>query len=56
MSNEIREAARKFVHSCVYMYSTMFAKQFPFSKAVHENVLIRLIYDIKASNEFNRPY
>ena len=40
MSKEIREAIRKFAHSGVCIYSTMFAKQFPFSLAVHENVVI----------------
>ena len=40
MSKEMKEAIRKFAHSGVCMYSIMFAKQFPFSLAVHENVLI----------------
>ena len=31
MSKENRGAIREFAHSGVYMYSTMFAKQFPFS-------------------------
>ena len=39
MSKEIREAIQKFAHSAVYMYSTMFAKQFPFYGIVPDKII-----------------
>ena len=49
MSKGIREVILEFAHKeGVNTYSTMMiAKQFPFSWAVHENVLIRPISNIK---------